>query len=171
MFSWSRTWEYRTWPWYLNRDQWGTSSVQCMKPKLTHVNELGMQLSTWALLQGMTESPCKKIKGINTSMLPLCQSALYEKVRRTNFVATLWKGASIPEPCSLSPMENGWVLVDGSYKMTWFEGDTVPQDVWRILDADTEVLEEVETDFNDSVTDELLYRARWLPRFWWVLNQ
>ena len=62
-------------------------------------------------------------------MLPLCQSALYEKVRRTNFVATLWKGASIPEPCSLSPMENGWVLVDGSYKMTWFEGDTVPQDV------------------------------------------
>ena len=73
-------------------------------------------------------------------------------------MATVWKGASMPEPCSLSPMENGWVLVDGSYKMKWFEGDTVPQDVWRILDADTDVLEEqVETDFNDPVTDELLY--------------
>ena len=47
-------------------------------------------------------------------------------------------------------MENGWVLVDGSYKMKWFEGDAVPQDVWRILDADTDVLEEeVETDFDE----------------------
>ena len=68
-------------------------------------------------------------------------------------------------------MENGWDLVNGNYKMKWFEGDTVPQDVWRILDADTEVLEEVETDFNDPVTDEMLYRARWIPLFWWVLKQ
>ena len=43
-------------------------------------------------------------------------------------------------------------------KMKWFEGNAVPHDVWRNLEADNEALyEEVETDINDQVTDEQLY--------------
>ena len=128
------------------------------KPKLTHVNEARYATFQLNYAPRNDKEPLQKIKGINASMLPPCQSALYEKVRRTNFVATVWKGASKPDQCSLSPMGNGWILVNGTYKMKWFEGDTVPQDVWRILDADTEALEEdVETDINDPVADELLY--------------
>ena len=70
-------------------------------------------------------------------------------------------GAFKPEPFSLSPTENGWVLADGSYKIKWFEGDTVPQEVWRILDAATEALEEeVEYDISDPVTDESCYMGQ-----------
>ena len=57
-------------------------------------------------------------------MLPPCQSALYEKVRRTNCMATIYTRAMLPRS-----VENGWVLVDGSNKKKWFERDTVPQDV------------------------------------------
>ena len=112
------------------------------KPKLTHVNEARYATFQLSFVPRNGKEPLQKIKGINASMLSSCQSALYKKG------SGRWK------------LQN---------EMIW--GRHIPEDVWRILDADTEVLEEVETGFNDPVTDELLYRARWLPRFWWVLKQ
>ena len=157
MFCWSRTWEYYTWPWYWIEPN-GELCAMYGKPKLTHVNEARYATFQLNYASRNDREPLQKIKGTNASMLPPCQSALFEKVRRTNFVAAVWKGTSEPEPCSLSRTENGWILVDGSYKMKWFEGDKVPRDVWWILDADTEALEEqMETDTNDPLTYELLY--------------
>ena len=115
--SWSRTWEYHTWPWY-----WIEPNGEL---RLCNVWETQANTCQWSSIWNFPTELCskewqralaKKIKGINASMLPPCQSALYEKLRRTNFMATIWKDASIPEPCSLSPMENGWKLQN---EMVW----------------------------------------------------
>ena len=50
------------------------------------------------------------------------------KVKRTQFVSTLWSRAITPNPTScLSPKDFGWKFTESNlYIPIWFEGDNMP---------------------------------------------
>ncbi len=60
-------------------------------------------------------------------MLPPCRQTLAMKIRRTQFVATLWTHAATPVPGDgLSPTDYGWCVSDNLLTPIWFEGPTIP---------------------------------------------
>ena len=102
------------------------------------------------------DDPLEKIKGINPSSMPPCQAVLTNKIKRANYVAAMWKGATLPNPCVLQPEANGWVKADEAYQIKWFEGDQVPQSICKILDPTS--FQEEEDDENDEMSyGETLY--------------
>ena len=66
--------------------------------------------------------PFDKIKGINPSSVPPCHSVLLNKIRRTNYMATLWKKAGVHKPCVLKSENHGWTLNESAYRINRFEG-------------------------------------------------
>ena len=60
------------------------------KPKLPHVNEARYGTFQLKYASRNDREPLQKRKGINASMLPPCQSTMYDEVRYTNVVATIW---------------------------------------------------------------------------------
>ena len=116
--------------------------VCCMygRPKIKEVNTGRYTLFEHNYAPKTGNEPLDKIKGINPSNIPPCQKVLYEKIRRVNFIASIWKNAARKEPCRLDPLNNGWYLRDGMLHVQWFQGDLVPHYIWQALenDSDTE---------------------------------
>ncbi|XP_077862898.1 uncharacterized protein LOC144345214 [Saccoglossus kowalevskii] len=65
--------------------------------------------------------------------MPACKTFLLYKIKRANFVASMWKNANLPERCRFQPEDNGWVMQDGLYHIKWFEGEQVPQSVHQAI--------------------------------------
>jgi hypothetical protein len=95
------------------------------------------------------EDPMAKIKGINPSSMPPCKAVLANKIKRANYVASVWKNAGLVQPCTLSPEESGWILDDGSYKIKWFDGDQLPKSLCEILN-----LERLQPALSEETEDE-----------------
>lgn len=96
--------------------------------------------------------PLAKIKGADASTLPPSRAVLVQKVKRTNYVAMIWKNAHLQDPVSNSttdPTESGWQLIDGKFKMVWFLGDQMPEDVGKLMLTADEV-----TPTDDDDLDE-----------------
>lgn len=81
--------------------------------------------------------PLKSLTGIDSSMLPPCKSVLVQKIKRSNYAASLCKGAILANPCTWDPEENGWKLANGKYMIKWFEGSEVPDNLCSHIDDDT----------------------------------
>ena len=68
--------------------------------------------------------------------MPPCHSVLTNKVKRANYIASVWKHANQAEPCAWDPLQHGWVLEpDDGFQINWFNGDQVPKDIVNILDG------------------------------------
>ena len=65
---------------------------------------------------------------------------LNQKILRTNLVAYKWKNAHSSVQLEMSPTEFGWVLVlkDGRYRMNWYAGEQMPDDVESAIDDSTD---------------------------------
>ena len=78
---------------------------------------------------------------MNGSSLPPCSRVLKEKLKRTKLVANLWMNATLPHLPALNPDEHGWKVDDnGTFGLSWFEGDATPASIEEI------VVEQVEND-------------------------
>ena len=97
--------------------------------------------------------PLDKIKGINPSSMPPCHSVLLNKIRRTNYVATLWKKARVHQPCVLKAEDHGWKLNESAYRINWFEGEQLPQNIVDILDEKDPDSEEDSSIYSESSDD------------------
>ena len=66
----------------------------------------------------------QSIKACDASLMPLCGTVLLEKIKRTNFVMSIWKYAHLSSPPNTFELENnGWTLICSNYFPKWFVGD------------------------------------------------
>ena len=75
------------------------------------------------------------------------------KILRTNLVAYVWKNAHKSVPLEMSPTQCGWILKDGRYRIKWFAGDQIPDDVRRAIEETSEDVD-VDEDRYSSASDE-----------------
>ena len=119
-----------------------TAAIYSSK-KTTQLNEHRFRVFEKAYEPKDIEKPLEKLKGVDSSSIPPCESEVKMKIARTAFVARYWHTAHLnyvtKEP------ESGWELVDGSYRFIWFDGNQIP---------DTVVPETVEELESDSDEDE-----------------
>jgi hypothetical protein len=77
----------------------------------------------------MNDDLLAKIKGADSTWLPPSDAVLLQKIKRTNYVSSCWKHAHMQDPFSAfgtGPLDNGWMLKDGKYRILWFEGKQLP---------------------------------------------
>ena len=104
-------------------------------------------------------SALEKMKGINPSSLPPCKSALTEKIRRTNFIAHVWKRATEAVPSDWNHTEYDWELDNSTFSMKWYAGNQIPNTLVKTLDdgesgQDSSSEDEVWSSSDDDDNDE-----------------
>ena len=77
-----------------------------------------------------------KLKRSDPALLPPCKTELVQKIKRTNYVASVWRNADTSNPVKFSAHSNGWILLDGKYRLNWFDGDQIPAEICRHIDDD-----------------------------------
>ena len=134
--------------------------------KLRNINDVRFAMFQQKYAPRKRDAPLNKILGINPSSMPPCQSVLINKIHRTNYVACLWRRATLPTPCTMKAEAHGWSLENGTYKIKWYDGDQLPQSVLEILnDGNTSTSEEADidqaaydsSDDSDYEDDEYIY--------------
>lgn len=75
----------------------------------------------------------KRIKGFDSTHIPPCWKSLKQKLLRTIFVNSMWLNATEPNCIKFSAENNGWLVLDGFLKPTWFLGDSTPTQVASVL--------------------------------------
>ncbi len=91
------------------------------------------------------ESDLARLKRAESSWLPPSKAVIVQKVKRTNYVTAMWKNAHLPHPVAGfdgGPLENGWKMDDGHYKILWFQGEQLPPSVldnMGLLSKETDV--------------------------------
>ena len=80
------------------------------------------------------EHPLAKIKRADASLLSPSKPVLHQKLLWTNLVAYVWKNADRTVPLEMDPAECGWVLQDNSFRLKWFDGDQIPDNVGKAID-------------------------------------
>ena len=91
----------------------------------------------------------KPLECIKPPTFPECRDVLIQQIKRSWFIAKLYKSASLPYPTEdLTPIDFGWIL-DGKFlAIKWFEGLQVPQELQNV-----DYLSE--SDAEESNIDEL----------------
>lgn len=118
------------------------------------------------------EKKTQKVKKINCATLPPCAKVLSKHIQRASYVAFTWSNAHQMDPTmGLSPLNNGWVQLDGQFPVPeWFDGDCLPttirpskNNIEEMIDVDNDTDEDVynaDTDIEDEDTEERVGHAR-----------
>lgn len=121
-----------------------------------------MLLFTTALIMRFPEfqeNPLAKIKRVDCALLPPCRRTLEIKVRRTQYVTSLWLHAGMASPGnSLSPTDFGWTVENNLMTPIWFDGPVIPDRLFTNVSNNTEdiVLESESSEIEIETTDGLV---------------
>ena len=98
----------------------------------------------------------EKLKGVNASAIPPCESEVNMHLKRASFVARMWVSADSPEINQHPGESNGWEFKDGFYCPIWHEGSQLPDTLSPHVEAidDGKQDEEEEKDMTVSSDDE-----------------
>ena len=111
------------------------------KPKFNSVNEVRLELFLKKYRPKKKEevviSCVKKMEG---SFLPPCASVLKQKTNRTNHIAGKLLSSWTSHPPISNPLNCGWELSNGHWKVKWFEGDIATTSVEFITANESNVL-------------------------------
>ena len=102
----------------------------------------------------MDSEPMAKIKSTDPSHLPPCYNVLLQKISGANYVAFIWKRVLNGFTDLPSSIEHGWLVESGSYKIKWYEGRQVPENVCNFINQDFEEEDEEENTQYNSSSDE-----------------
>ena len=95
--------------------------------KMSNVNDARYAMFRQKYAPKSMLEPLKKLKAVDSTQLPPSYPVLQEKVKRTNYVTTVWINAHLPNPArGLDPTQCGWTLKDGIMDIVWFEGQQMP---------------------------------------------
>ena len=87
-------------------------------------------------------------------MLPPCRKVLHFHLLRSRYVATLWSQASAPNPtANITPEEFGWHLHDGILQPIWYQGQSLPDNLFT-NEANFEDIDVGDSDVSDDEGDE-----------------
>ena len=107
---------------------------------------LHMFLKKYKCKGNVVASTAKKMDG---SSLPPCKKVLKEKIKRTNFVVAKWMSATKSSMPPFDPINCGWELLEGQYKLHWFEGNASPT-ILEVSISEVSEEEEYEEDENED---------------------
>ena len=95
------------------------------------------------------------VKKLDGSMLPPCSRVLWQKVKRTCYIAHLWMSSVTPFHPELEPTVYGWKLENNSYRIYWYEGETSPRALEVVCEdsVDSEQEEIVESEVEEKEED------------------
>ena len=125
-------------------------------PNLHKVDDARYAVSQQKYSPTKHSDPLDKIKGITPSSVPPCHVVLRNKIRRNNYVATLWKKARVHQPCALKAEDHGWKLNESAYRINCFEGEQLSQNIVDILDEETPDSEDDSSIYSSpSETEEI----------------
>lgn len=65
--------------------------------------------------------------------MPPCKDSLAEHIKRSNYVAAIWKSAMTSIINAPSPTEHGWLLDDNEYIFKWHSGEVAPPNVLKTV--------------------------------------
>ena len=77
-------------------------------------------------------------KNVDGATLPPCKAELHKQIKRTAFIAHLWRHAYLPQPTEFSPTDYGWEESENKLIFQWFDGDQLPQSIDDIAINSTE---------------------------------
>ena len=76
-----------------------------------------------------SNKPLECIKSIEPTTFPPCGDVLIQRIKRSWFIAKLYKCASLTHPTEdLTPIDFSWILNGKFLAIKWFEGLQVPQE-------------------------------------------
>ena len=96
------------------------------------------------------------MKKINCASLPSCSETLIHHIKRTNFVAKMWKQADEVNPTGGEhPINYGWIKTGEGLHPLWFTGNPVPSSINKVDYGEdgVQVMTEEDED-SDSVWSE-----------------
>lgn len=126
---------------------------------VSQVNDCRLHLFKKLYAPKTQEDPLGKIKSSDPCCLPPCRAVLDEKLKRTNYVAFIWKNARKAQPGEFGPVGHGWrVNADSRLEMVWFEGPQMPESLsLEDLESDeTDTPGEDESDGEDDMLEQNL---------------
>ncbi|XP_046598804.1 uncharacterized protein LOC124294989 isoform X1 [Neodiprion lecontei] len=74
-----------------------------------------------------SSGPTQKI--VDGAVLPPCKAELQKQLKRTAYIAHLWKHAYLPQPTEFLPTDYGWQESEDKLVFEWFEGDQLPKSI------------------------------------------
>ncbi len=104
---------------------------------ITNLDEVRLHLFRKLFAPKEKTDPLKKIKAADPCCLPPCKRVLEQKLRRTNFVAFVWKNARKANPVEFGPDGHGWEISPDKVTIVWYTGKNVPKCL-SIEDGDLE---------------------------------
>ena len=120
------------------------------RQKMKDVNAARLDIFLKKFKPKDTEYPLSKIKTADSVSLPPCTKVLLEKVKRSNYVCSVWESAKNANPPSHNPENCGWKLEEDRYTINWFDGDPSPSSLELVCEKDEEVDSENEDFEHDS---------------------
>ena len=84
------------------------------------------------------KNPISCAKKMDGSSLPPCSPVILQKLRRTNYVCSVWLNAHKASPPNSLPNECGWVVQDDCYILKWYHAEASPTTVKDICHDDSE---------------------------------
>ena len=109
---------------------------------VSHVNDGRLYLFKKLYATEKQDDLLRKLNLSDACCLLPCRAVLEERIKRTNYVAFVWKHARKAEPVHFWPVGYGWrVNENNKLKIVWFEGPPMPEKL---------SLEAVESDEKDG---------------------
>ena len=103
--------------------------------KLSSVAEARLEMFLKMYKPKIGKNPTSCAKKMDGSSFPPCSPVILQKLRRKNYVCSVWLKASPPTFLS---SECGWVLQDDCYRLKWYDGEASPTTVEDICHDDSE---------------------------------
>ena len=101
------------------------------KKKFSSVDEVRLDLFL-KKYQPKHDALLDSMRKTDTVFLPTRKKVLIQKIKRSIYVARLWRNCFLPNPQDQDVESFGWKLEeDGHYTLHWFDGEAAP----RIVDA------------------------------------
>ena len=100
------------------------------KPKLKKLCDARYALFRQRYATTKDNDLLSKIKGPDASTLHPSKPVLLQKLKHTFHVTKLWRNAHLQDPLAGDdPIQFGWKLQDGNFKILLYEGDQMPRDI------------------------------------------
>lgn len=122
---------------------------------IADVNEARLHIFKTMYAPKRQDHPMDKIKSADPCCLPPCKPVLVQKLKRTNYVANIWRNSNLAQPAPRPPKGHGWAIDLGKncLKFVWFEGPQSPNNI------DLGPLGDANLADNDEDDELLVYSA------------
>ena len=67
------------------------------------------------------------VRKLDSATLPPCSRVLLKKLKRSSYIARLWRNCLNTNPLNQDVSSFGWRMKDGHYNIQWFDGDAAPK--------------------------------------------